>query len=335
MKKISLGIFISLLFCSRFFSQEKIFSISIEPFFAVRHGYLSEYVYSNSSVDGSQYYLSLLDWNIACNPYLGISADAKIWKFRVNTDCKFLIPGETGTLCDSDWKQDADYKTGNTSLKTNYSEHDNYLSDGMNFSAKLLFDFFPAPRFSISPSLGVGFEYYSMIGKNGIAWYGNPKDTGKGYFYSYNDLNFYGYNDLNNRKLVYFNGDVIKLERNDYYAWLGFDIRYATKNQKFKFGLCAEISPYTYILSVDTHLKRNTIFIDIAKGYFSSYRGNIFAQYNFSTLLGLKINFDWLYTRELKGYTYIKEGNSNFVKGGESGASTRYFDFRISVLLNF
>ena len=139
--KKSLFTFLFFFFLSYFgFAQNSNFSFKIEPLFGTRNGTLTEYVYNYSSVTGSEYKLSLLDWDLQNSLFYGLNADVCLKNFHIITNWKNFIPSKRGYMQDSDWLQDAYYKTGRTDIKTNYSIHDSNLLSGINLGITLKYD---------------------------------------------------------------------------------------------------------------------------------------------------------------------------------------------------
>lgn len=331
MKKSLLILLCGIFVTAASFSQERTFSFKLEHLFGIRNGTVSEYVYSRNSQTGKEYHLSLLDWDLKNSLYYGIAGDFGIKDFHANIIFKDFIPGTSGKLQDSDWMQDAGYHTGNTSIKTNYSVHDNNFLQGLNLEGKLQYNFHPATNFILAPTLGVSYENYHFVGMNGYKWYGKPK--------SGNDNSYYAYNDPSNSITGPFSGAVIELERYDFYVWLGLYADYKTPDKKWNFGAAFEFSPYTYIISFDSHLARNPplYFLDISEVFFSAFKGNAFAKLNITDVLSLKVNLNFLITGELKGIEYTSpERHGQYKRNASSiGSGTKYFDFQISAAVGF
>lgn len=331
MKK-TLSFFIAGLFLSlSIFAQKNPFSFNIEPHFGIRNGILNEFVYANSSSTGNEYYESLLNWNLKNSFYSGITLDLSFKNFHINGDFKGFIPNNFGSMDDSDWLQDYYYNTGRTDVKTNFSSHDMDVIDGLNFTVKALYSFHPSKSITLSPSIGFAFEKYTLLAKNGYGWYG------KGYGAS--DKSFYSYDDVLHRVRLDFNGhNVIRLEREDYYTWIGLSLDYAPAYSNWEFGFNIDVSPWTYIVSRDSHLERDTYFIDLGQGFFSAYKASIYAQYKLTQMTTFRVCATGLFTMDLKGNDYISTGSINGTyknSGAVTGSATKYLDFQISALIRF
>jgi len=329
LKKILFSAITALLLSFPAFSLNNEWGFEIEPYCGVRNTLLNEYVYGKNSQTGEEYQLSLLNWNLKNQVYAGFNTDVRFMDFHLAGNFKGLLQNYKSSMDDSDWMQDAGYKTGNTSIKTNYSEHELNFVQGFNVDAKALYDFKPAKGLTLSPSIAFSYETYTLTANNGTTYYGYGKNGVK---YSY-----FSYDDTAHRSVTQMSGEVIKLERYDYYTWIGFDVKYTTPDNMWKFGISAEISPWAYIFSRDSHEAKGVYYIDIGQGFFSAYRASAFVQFNLDQHCGIKFLADGMITGELKGNDYTSGSyNGTFKNNGPvSGSATRYFDFQLSAVVSF
>lgn len=331
MKKLLSIIFVLFIFLlSNIFAKNNSVSISFEPLFGLRSGCFTEYVYDNNSVTNEEYHLSLLDWKIKNVPYLGASIDYSSEKFIIAFNYKKFFLGDFGTMEDSDWTQDYGYSTGNSLLKTNFSEHDIELINGMNLNLDLRRIINLSEFIIIMPSIGLSLEKYSFDGNDGYFMYGINLS---GYESSY-----YPYNDPVNSKKGVFNGKVISLERIDFYTWMGVDLLLKSPSKRFSVYLSAAISPYTYLYAFDSHYLRGLYFRDTSTGSFSAYKGTISLQFNLNNFLGIKFEVNGLFTKEIKGTEEVSQVSPDYgyVYAGEGiGAATKYFDMQLSCVMKF
>lgn len=312
------------------FAEKGNFKFSIEPSFGMRSGIFDEYVYDNSKTDGSEYYLSALEWNMKHSFYYGIDADACFKNFHVIAAWKQFIPNSFGEMTDSDFLQDYYYGTGRTDIKTNYSVHDNSLASGFNIGLTLKYDFYPVQILSISPVIELTFENYTFKAKNGTAYYGNQRDSSS--FGSY-----YPYTDVNNRTVHHIPGDNIYLERNDFFSWIGAEAAIRTSNGRWLFSLKLLCSPYTCMYAHDSHLLRNLYFLDISHGIFSVFSAKTFAQFNITEHIGVRFSFSALISTEFQGKEYLSDSRNGTYKKTETkvGASSKYLDIKLSAVVSF
>lgn len=335
MKKILFTAVTAVLLSLPVYSQSKDFTFELESQIGIRNAVLNEFVYGINSKTKEQYHLSLLNWNLKSTFYSGLTADAAFKRFHLTGNFKAFIPNNYGSMDDSDWLQDSGYRTGNSSLKTNYSEHEQDFLMGLNASIDAKFDFHPAKGFTLSPSIGFSYETYSLTANNGTLYYGKKNDSLP--LYNSNDPNYYAYNDVLHRDVKPIYGEVVKLERYDYYTWIGVDLNYVTDNGQWGVGLSADISPWAYIFSRDSHNVRQIYFIDIGSGFFSAFKAEIYVQYNLNNLVAFKLTGSGLFTAELKGNDYTSGSYDGPFKnnGPWSGSATRYIDLQTSVILRF
>lgn len=332
--------FIFLFFALNIFSTAtffaKDFSIDIEPQFGIRYGILGEYVYGTSYSTRKDYILSYLEWDIKPAMYAGLKLDLGLKKFHLEGSWKQLIPNFSGRLQDSDWLQDAGYRTGNTTLKTNYSNHDNHIDNGFSLCFSARYDININPTFTLSPLVEFSYAETKFTGSNGYGFYGYGKNDQP---FSENNPSYYGYNNVNHRSTLDFTGySVISYLRKDYFAWTGVNAKFSTRDQKFIFSIAVLFSPFAYCYAQDYHILRDTYFIDMCAGLIYGGKFKSFIQYNFSKNFGLKLTVDGLFTGRLRGPDY-KRGptDTSYRLAGKNigGASTAYFDIQLSALLMF
>lgn len=328
-KSKNIIIFLSLFFVVFFESFSKPIQFTIEPNFGVRNGMLTEHVFAKNSITGDEYTLSLLEWDLKSAAYFGIDADVNISNFVIDFGIKVFASTRVGKMIDFDWNQDAGYGTGNTSLKTNFSEHECSLSSGANLELFLKYNF-DVSYFTIAPVIGITFENYKFESHNGWVKYGNTKD-GK-------NVSYYAYNDLENSysKKVY--GNLVNLDRSDLYTWIGVDFSAKFFQSKLSFTGKIAIAPYTIMLANDEHVVRSNYFIDRLSGWGSSVKWEVFMKYQPIDFFGLKFGVSGLSTKVLHGpeyYSTSKNGKYYLLSNSTGGASTQYVDIKFSALFSW
>ncbi|MCR5614231.1 hypothetical protein [Treponema sp.] len=327
----SLFTFLFFFFLSYFgFAQNSNFSFKIEPLFGTRNGTLTEYVYNYSSVTGSEYKLSLLDWDLQNSLFYGLNADVCLKNFHIIANWKSFIPSKRGYMQDSDWLQDAYYHTGRTDIKTNYSIHDNNLLSGLNLGIALKYDINFGKVFTLAPFAEFNYENYQLKANDGMCYYGNTIDGNTRHYY-------YPYDDINHRTVSPCTGNVVSLDRSDLYTWLGVETRFKTPDSRWIFSFDIAVSPYTYIYSIDNHHLTHTDYLDISSAICYAVKANTFVQFNFTNYAGIKISALGLLTGEIKGSDYSKTNTETIYKktGALTGSSSKYFDIQISGVINF
>lgn len=332
MKKLKIFILTILFLQTSIFAQNSFFKTDIKGSVGLRNALLNEFVYANNSVSGEQYYLSLLNWNLENSIYVGLNADLCFKKFHLAVDLKEFLPSTFGFMDDSDWLQDYYYKTGNSSIKTNYSTHSIKFTQGFNAGLDLFYEITPITGLQINPKIGASYELYEIYGIDGTAYYGNSSNGGSNSYYAYNNSS---HNTVSN-----FSGNIIKLKQEYIFTWIGFSIKYQTPSQKLLFDISADISPWLYVISLDSHLKRSPIVYYLDKGYavFGAARATVAATYTLSDFLKFRFGITGLFTKEIECDDYISQESETgkyYNSGGKTGSAIRYFDLQFSVSFNF
>lgn len=341
MKKFLL--LISFIFCFSVFAEDGIsksadnddknfFNFTIEPLFGTRIGRFGEQVYSKNSKTGEQYKLSELFYNFSPALYTGFKTDFKFSNFHLLVGTKIFFPLRSGKMGDSDWCQDAGYGTGNTSLKTNYSEHENYLKTSFNLDAAIKYDFHPTDWMTLSPVISLLYEQITFSAKNGTCWYGNKLNS------SDNDnYYFYSYEDTSHRTISNCYGEIVQLRRKDFYTWIGLDALFTTQDLRWNFFCGIYIAPYIYTHGEDDHYMRDFYYIDTTASLFYAGKTETFVKYNFSNTKSIKLSSSFLFTGSMKGTEIYKNSrNAPYQKGsGTIGATSMYVDIQLSALFIF
>lgn len=339
MKKFLL--LISFLFCFSVFAEDGIsksadnddtnfFNFTIEPLFGTRIGRFGEQVYSKNSKTGEQYKLSELFYNFSPALYTGLDSDFKFRNFHISLGFKYFVPMKSGLMRDSDWQQDSLYNTGNTIIKTNYSEHENYIRYGLNFEASVKYDFHPLTWLTLSPAISFSYENFIFSAMNGIAWYGNDKNNNP------ENSGYYSYDDINHRHVIPFNGEVIQLRRKDYYAWIGFET--SCKSSSRWNILCGiYVAPFIYTHGEDDHYYGPRYHIDTTASIFYAAKTKLYIQYNFTDKISLKLSNTLLFTGNMQGNELKSSSKSGPYQNQRTviGATSFYSDIQLSALFIF
>ena len=300
---------------------------SIEPFCGLRNGKIGEYVYARNSKDSSRYHLSYLEWETKPLFFAGLRGN-KTWRgAEAGLYFKVYFPGECGTLEDSDWLQDYGYNTGNSSLKTNYSFHDNKLKKGYGTGGTFSTFLFRNEFLNILPAVAFDFESLSFTAYNGTAFYGNGKDGNATSYYPFHS---------NNSTVINFDGKVITYTRYDLYAWLGLGIR-AFPIERTVIGICGFISPYAFSYGIDHHILTGKKMKNFTDGYFSAYKLNLFYLYKCSEKISVKFDCTFLTAKEMKGNRYVKSSSSDsykkLISEDSDGTDSRYAEYSVSTVI--
>ena len=327
MKKNVLAFAVLFCMCNVFAVQTKNSGFSIEPFAGLRNGKVGEYVYARNSKDSSRYHLSYLEWETKPLFFAGLRGN-KSWNgAEANLYFKVYFPGKCGTLEDSDWLQDYGYNTGNSSIKTNYSFHDNKLKKGYGTGGSFSTVIFRNEFLNILPTLAFDFESLSFEGYDGTAFYGNPNGG--------NSLSYYPFHSDNSTK-INFDGKVITYTRYDLYAWAGLGIKAFPINRTV-IGVYGFVSPYAFAYGIDDHILTGKKMKNFTDGYFSAYKLNLFYLHKCSEKIYVKFDCTFLTTKEMKGNRYVKNSSSDSYKKSiyedSDGSDSRYTEYSVSAVI--
>ena len=249
-------IFIILLLLSIVFaeSDEKRFSLFVEPTAGFKEGTYGEYIYTSVSISEP---LSYLEWNL--NPLwtLGLNFHGKYKNFGFNLNTSFGLPSQCGTMYDSDWDIFKD-------LKVMYSINEVYSSLNFDGFLDVFYDFDFSSFFSISPFCSLYYSYSSLSAKNGYGWYGTD-------IYSLNH-NEVSWDDPNAR--FFSKGKLFGIDflRHSFFTFFGLMLRIEYDRLCLSSGFM--ISPFSYFYTDDHHLNRKNgyHFIEIQKAFWADYR---------------------------------------------------------------
>ena len=225
--------------------------------------------YSNQSfvdkVYDGDYLNSMLEWNSSYLFKAGAGAKLDIWNFDLSSSIKFNIPAECGFMYDSDW-----YTEG---IKTNYATENIRTRLSYDFELNLKYQFDLPYDFEVLPVISFKNNYVQFRPTDTYiyGWCGDTSHTGLS-----EDVSW----DSEYAKLVKKYG--INLNTNIVSFYFGAQIQ--KQFEHFYLGLSAQISPYTYILSVDHHLGKT------GGRYYQMEQTAIFSAWDFDFSGGYFIN---------------------------------------------
>lgn len=301
-------------------------NFSVEPIFGARFGKEGEIVWAQNSRNGEKYKLSELEWQYTPALYAGAKIEGGYKRFEISFASIFFFPTSFGTMKDSDWNQDNGYQTGNTSIKTNYSESENKIKNGFELELSFAFKFYPTNFLTLRPKISLSYQQMEFDAIGGKYWYGknDHKNGTNNSYYSYNDPE-------NSTSGTFQNKSVIKYNLQNIYLWTGIQADFLPTN-KILFSLATEAAPIVYMNSCDQHILRNMVFRNISLSTFFAVRQSARAQFNLKNNFSLALNFCGMLTGETTGVTYEKKNGENFYKkyDDSSGAYSLFFDIGIS-----
>lgn len=346
-KKAALVIFALFLQTASSFASDtnsffKDFHLSAEFDAKIRTGSQTEEVLL--SVDGGkQRTLSSLEWE---------QKPLFIPKAQITTGWKNLclsffaetaLPAKCGSVFDSDWMNVSSFPDCDDEyalIKTNYSEsdciNDSYLKGG----GTLLYKFNATPQFSLSPFVQVNVSYSKFTAKGGWAsYYDTSKTESNGYFGEYNGKNSYH---------LYFSGDIMSLERLVYESWLGLKVK-ADVTQKLSLGWAFAANIFTDVESLDSHLLKNTYYLDELYSNWNGIKAGADLTYAFSghSAIVLGVEGTWIFPMEgsakattVQNASYNEYADCSGWENGKyykykSGASFSFTEFSIGYKYTF
>ncbi|MCR4952519.1 MAG: hypothetical protein K6A43_00455 [Treponema sp.] len=278
MKKL-VSIFAVLFFC---FSVSAL-SFSVFPIISYSNQSFVDKIYNGD------YMNSMLEWNASYLFKAGVGADVQAENLIFSTVAKLNIPAKCGIQYDSDWRTEG--------IKTNYSTGNLYNQFGIDVYAQIKYKFELPFEFSVLPVISFKNDYVQLQAKDIYCWCGDSAHTGLWDDYSWDSeyakyVKKYGI-DLNTNILSFYFGAQIQKSFEHFYL-----------------GFSAQISPYTYIFSVDHHLgktggtyyqmeqialfwawifdfssgyfinKHNSLNLNVSANFCPETRGNLYNGYN-------------------------------------------------------
>lgn len=306
-------------------------NFGIEGIFGARFGKEGEIVWGRNSQTSEKYKLSELEWEYTPALYAGTKIAGGYKRFEISFSSIFFFPTTFGTMKDSDWQQDSYYNTGNTSIKTNYSESDNKIKNGFELELSLAFKFYPTNFLTLRPKISVSYQQMKFDAMGGTWWYGHDengvefgKENYKGAYYSYDEKGKFSSDTFKYEP-------VVKYSIQNIYFWTGIQADFLP-TKKIVLSLATEAAPIVYMDSYDQHIIGKSVFRNMSLSAFFAVRQSARAQFNISNNFSLALNFCGMLTGESTGVTYEKKTNETLYKkfDDSSGAYSLFFDIGIS-----
>ena len=308
MKKLILTLSVFFISLSVFALDTDYFSFKITPEFFFANGTINEYVFNNNckNTDNKE---SQLDWDIKMIPILSLSADFDIVKyFYIGINGAIGLSKESGKMQDYDWLNSTTtgWEMQDPTELTNYSIHDNYLSQYITFSVSSGFNIYLPYEIKLTPKLGYQYEFIAFNGTNG---------SGK-YKYS------------TGWKQIDFTGSVItyKQELNAFLTGFSIDVQSIPHTR-----ISSDIffCPVMTLNALDYHYIRSLLFWDKITNL-SQIQVNLKAQYKFDKYNSTGLNASIQYIPLSKGpnfWKYLKADGSpypgNWTKTEVNGGTQR------------
>ena len=270
-------------------------NFSVQPFFSTHFEKQTEEVYQ--LVNSKNKTISLIEYEETPSYAAGAKASVTFLNIILSGGGYYTLPLASGTVKDYDWLNYSNTDSEIASYLTNYSEHTKNTETEYGFSGDLGYCFVSGKKQNIIPFAGIDYTYSMYKAVNGYYKYGKSMSSFSNTYYSCDD------SDETHVTSGTFSGDVLSLERFRYTTWLG--LKYILSlNDFYIIGASLAVSPYTYVQSLDSHLKRTTptYFYDEMNGIFKGVKLALSASCNFSKHQSLALN--------LTGYFIYVSGSS-------------------------
>ncbi|MBO7122648.1 MAG: hypothetical protein J6V90_05140 [Treponema sp.] len=325
------SIFLSLCAAIPLSAQEKRgWTFSAEPRFGARLGQCKEIVWHNKSSGDGLYKLSELVYDMLPVWYIGANIGARHNRFEINFLSKFFIPARSGRLTDSDWLNDIAYGNGDTTTKTDYSEHSLFLNStaagiaGFDLELQTAVNFKPTSFLTLAPVLSFNAQYMNFQGRNGIGYYGN---------YLPSQRTRASWSDVANRTFIDYNGQtIIDYEAYNLFVWAGIRARFEPTNW-LAITATTEVSPLYIFFDYDTHNTNSKYFFDMAITAFYAFRQSAQIEFKIKKFFSLCQTTTFVFTGETHGSMYGKADSGEKYKkisNTEAGDQIVYVDLELS-----
>ncbi|MCK4907750.1 MAG: omptin family outer membrane protease [Spirochaetes bacterium] len=253
--------------------------------FGVLNGMIKELLYYDNNNDGiHEYRMSQLDWEIMSVYYAGITMSFNpVSNLHISSGVWKLLGKNLGEMRDRDW----DEKTNSifSGELNRYSEHDNFLDNGILFDVNISYSFSLNESLTISPVAGFSYRQIKMSGRDGYALYPN---------------------NIIYPKTENFSGTVITYEQKQMIPYLGINLSYKA-NEKLTCSLSGFYTPFAIIDALDQHLAREIPIEfkdEITKADYLSLIASFNYNINKDTFLSLSANY--IYIGKSMGDTFYR-----------------------------
>ncbi len=269
-----------------------------------------------SDVNGKQKILSELQWQHLFSTYIEVTSNFRYKKIFFDLKLRTAIPSRVGEIYNSD------YLIPNSTEKTNFSMHENYLDKNISFGFIGKVPFYLHNRWIIAPSVGLSVENKKWSAMHGYKQY-SP----------INDLQEIG--DDTPKVPLY--GNIISYDQLIIYPLIGVENQIEiSKNLILNLG--TTIYPYIYINAVDNHYLRDREFKDRMHGVFGIKTTVETTVFPFKNNQDVGLKFSTSYEKyHTKGDTTVSQigelAGSNILGfyQNEAGATNAFFTMSMGV----
>lgn len=315
-----------LIFTSRIFASE--ISYTLSGSMGLRTGCEDEFVFYK--VNGSDEKLSELNWEQSPLFVAKIENKVSFGKWNFFADLTAGIPGCTGLIKDSDWKN---VKFGSThknlyDIKTNYSESRNVSL--MNFEGELGAGYqVNLKYFSVTPRISTSVIVSKNEAIDGWKMYSSPRKIN-------GNISYYPSYDSEGVNKEYFEDSygpdtvLLELSRFSVWTWVGADIKY-NPIKRLTLNLSVNMSPFVFIKSIDQHKLTSVDYLDEISEWTGAARFKAGIEFAFSPNNRIFLDSTFHATRLLKGISGEKNssGSSYTKTQAISGFSLNYIQLNL------
>ncbi|MCK5345860.1 MAG: omptin family outer membrane protease, partial [Candidatus Heimdallarchaeota archaeon] len=246
--------------------------------FGVLNGMIKELLYYDINSDQTfSYRVSQLDWEITPIYYAGITMSINpVWNLHISSGIWKLLGNKLGKMEDRDWVDENGAVVNGELMQ--YSEHDNFLDNGILFDVNISYSFSLNESLTISPVAGFSYRQIKMKANNGYGLY--PFNSGVTSFT--------------------YSGTVITYEQKQKIPYIGVNLSYKA-NEKLTCSLSGFFTIFASIDANDMHLSNNQDFRDeISNASYLSLIASFNYIINRDTFLSLSANY--IYIPKSMGY---------------------------------
>ncbi|MCR5045581.1 MAG: hypothetical protein K6A42_03275 [Treponema sp.] len=342
-KLVILCLFLLTLFANSGFSAEGKqselkygnWSFFLEGGFGARIGVYDEIVWTQRNYDGERYKQSELKYNLLPSFYTSLAFSVNYKRLGFQLSNKLFFAYKAGTLTDSDWRNDSFCKNGDTSTKTDYSEHTLFLANkfkgisGFDIDLKGHFNFYPTFWLTLAPLLSFNAQYMNFMAKDGTGYYG-----------SYDQIanRIYSASDPLRRTVHSFEGErVIEYEVYNLFIWTGLKAKFSPLYW-LNFELASELAPCSILIDFDRHLTNNKNFKEVAFSLFYAFRQTLRTEFKIEKNFSICQTCVFTFTGESEGQMYLKNNEySDYKKigNGNGGGQVILLDFELSAKISW
>ena len=330
-------LFLASVFCAPLLAQEnsspakkRDWSFSAQGKFGTRLAAYKEIVWAKRKFDDERYKLSELIYEVMPAFYTGLDLSVSYKRFSLSFLNKLFFSGKTGTLKDSDWRNDDFCSNGDTFTKTDYSEHSLYLSDkyavlaGYDLELQADFKFHPTRFLTLAPLISVNAQWMTFSAQDGTGWYGN---------YDKNARRIMPSSNVFSRIVYSFDGQkVLDYDVYNFFLWTGIRADFSIRSW-LNISLSTEISPVSFFMDFDKHLTNERDFKENALSLCYAFRQTVKAEFKIKENLSICQTCVFVMSGESEGAMYYKkstEEDYTRLLNNTGGGQIIYLDLELS-----